>query len=81
MKVELKESIEKNGLIVPLIVRKSKGPSKRSVGRYIVMDGLKRLRACKALNLTPVPCRVLDTSMDIVHIPLNKISERRNGNK
>jgi len=48
---ELKESIRSSGLIQPLVVRKT-------CGIYELIAGERRLRACKLLGMTEVPCIV-----------------------
>ena len=48
---ELKESIRASGLIQPLVVRKT-------CGIYELIAGERRLRACKLLGMTEVPCIV-----------------------
>lgn len=51
---ELKSSIEKDGILIPLTVRKKKD------GYYELIDGERRWRASKELNYNTVPCNVLD---------------------
>lgn len=48
---ELKDSIRASGLIQPLVVRKT-------CGVYELIAGERRLRACKLLGMTEVPCVV-----------------------
>ncbi|MBQ2770187.1 MAG: ParB/RepB/Spo0J family partition protein [Clostridia bacterium] len=48
---ELKDSIRSSGLIQPLVVRKT-------CGVYELIAGERRLRACKLLGMTEVPCVV-----------------------
>jgi len=50
---ELAATIEKFGLLQPILVRKDKDKD-----NYIVISGERRLRACRALNLEKVPCIV-----------------------
>ncbi len=74
----LKESIEKIGLIVPILVRRSKGPSTRSKDRFIVVDGQKRLRVFKQLKKKTILCKILHEDMlNPVEIEVSKISEPR----
>lgn len=51
---ELAQSIEKQGLLSPLIVRATAN------GDYEVISGQRRLLACQKINLDPVPCSVRD---------------------
>ena len=48
---ELKQSIRETGLIQPLVVRKL-------AGRYELIAGERRLRACKMLGMREIPCIV-----------------------
>ena len=54
---ELTESIRKNGLISPLIVRK-KGD------RYELISGHRRKHACKLLGHSEIACSIIDASDD-----------------
>ena len=54
---ELANSIKKNGLLQPILVRK--------VGnKYQIIAGERRWQACKSLNMKTVPVRVKDVSDD-----------------
>lgn len=53
----LAESIQQNGLLQPLTVRRNK-----DTGRYILISGERRLRALKYAEIREAPCIVLDTS-------------------
>jgi len=53
---ELKNSIQKNGLLQPLIVQEVE-PNK-----YKLIAGERRLRASKMVGLEKVPCRIKDIS-------------------
>jgi len=50
---KLMDSIEKNGIIEPLVVKKKKNG-------YLVLDGNHRLTVAKELGLDEVPCLLLD---------------------
>lgn len=52
----LKESIEKSGVLVPVLLRPAAG------GGYEVISGHRRLAACKALGITEMPAVVRDLS-------------------
>lgn len=52
-KEELKNSIEKEGLLEPLLVRKDGD-------RYIIIDGVMRFRIIKELGWEEVPCIIRD---------------------
>jgi ParB family chromosome partitioning protein len=56
---ELARSIEKQGLLSPLIVRATGN------GDYEVISGQRRLLACQKINLDPVPCSVRDDLGDV----------------
>ena len=55
---ELKESIRNNGLIQPIIVRKTEAGSEKS--RYEIIAGERRFRACSLLNIGNIPCIVIN---------------------
>jgi ParB family chromosome partitioning protein len=55
---ELASSIQKQGLLSPLVVRAMQD------GRYEVLVGQRRLLACRKLALSPVPCWVRDDLAD-----------------
>lgn len=52
----LSASIKNNGIIQPLVIRKS------TDGKYELISGERRLRAAKSVNLETVPCIVMDVS-------------------
>ena len=52
---ELAQSIEKHGLINPIVVSKDDD-------KYIIIAGERRYRACKLLNLEKVPVSIMDLS-------------------
>lgn len=54
----LVESIRAQGLITPATVRKKKD------GRYEMISGHRRLRACQLLNMDKMKCEVLEISKD-----------------
>lgn len=54
----LVESIRAQGLITPATVRKKKD------GRYEMISGHRRLRACQLLNMDRMKCEVLEISKD-----------------
>lgn len=54
--VELSQSISENGLIQPIIVRKS------DIIGYELIAGERRLRACKRLGMTEIPAVVKEVS-------------------
>jgi ParB family transcriptional regulator, chromosome partitioning protein len=56
---ELAQSITKQGLLSPLIVRAM------GDGDYEVISGQRRLLACQRINLDPVPCLVRDDLGDV----------------
>lgn len=53
---ELAHSIEKHGLINPIVV------SKEEDNKYIIIAGERRYRACKLLDLDEVPVSIMDLS-------------------
>ncbi|MGV3721275.1 MAG: ParB/RepB/Spo0J family partition protein [Actinomycetota bacterium] len=53
---ELAGSIERHGLLQPLIVRPRQGPN--SAGKYWIVAGERRFRAAHLLGLQGLPCRV-----------------------
>lgn len=53
---ELARSIEKHGLINPIVVCKEEGD------KYVIIAGERRYRACKLLNLEEVPVSIMDLS-------------------
>ncbi len=53
---ELKDSIEKHGLLQPLVVRPRTGPGNR--GRYWIVAGERRYRAARDLGMQEIPCTV-----------------------
>ena len=55
---ELAESIKKNGLLQPILVRSMPD------GNYQIIAGERRWQACKLVNMEKVPVRVLDVSDD-----------------
>ena len=71
---ELSQSISENGLIQPIIVRKS------DIIGYELIAGERRLRACKRLGMTEIPAVVkevvnkllLKIYNDRISIPLKK---------
>ena len=54
--VELSQSISENGLIQPIIVRKS------DIIGYELIAGERRLRACKRLGMTEIPAVVKEVT-------------------
>lgn len=52
----LAQSIQENGLIQPIVVRRSES------GNYEIVAGERRLRACRLLGMEKVPCYVNDCS-------------------
>ncbi|MDR7854977.1 ParB/RepB/Spo0J family partition protein [Tissierella sp.] len=55
---ELASSIEENGLIQPIIVRKIKD-------KYEIIAGERRWRACKTAGLKEIPCILKDVTEDV----------------
>ena len=51
---ELARSIEENGLLQPILVREYAG------GRYQIIAGERRFRACKIAGITEIPAIILD---------------------
>lgn len=59
--IRLKDSVYEFGVLVPLIVRKDA----KDEGKYILIDGERRLRAAWATNLKEVPVHIVrETSSD-----------------
>lgn len=54
--VELSQSISENGLIQPIVVRKS------DIIGYELIAGERRLRACKRLGMTEIPAVVKEVT-------------------
>jgi len=61
---ELKASIFTNGLIQPITVRKS------GEGKYQVVSGERRLRACKEIGFVDIPAYVIDVLSDDVMLSM-----------
>ena len=57
---ELAESIKQVGIINPPVVRKKDGS-------YVIIDGERRLRACKLLGMDKVLCSVKDIKEEDIH--------------
>ena len=55
---ELKESIRRHGLLQPITVRAE------ADGSFLLITGERRFRACKELNLTEMPCLILQPTDD-----------------
>jgi ParB family chromosome partitioning protein len=55
---EMKESIAKNGIIVPLVVRK------KDNGKYEIISGHRRKRSSELLGIEEVPCIVKELTDD-----------------
>lgn len=53
---ELAASIERHGLLQPLVVRPRQGPN--SAGKYWIVAGERRYRAAKLLGLETLPCQI-----------------------
>ena len=51
---ELIESILTKGILNPIVVYK-----RRSDGKFIILDGERRYRACRKLNIRQIPARIL----------------------
>lgn len=58
---ELIESILNKGILNPIIVYRRKDD-----GKYIILDGERRYRACKKLNIRTIPARVLVREPDVL---------------
>lgn len=72
---ELAESIQQNGLLQPILVREY------GEGRYQIIAGERRYRACKLAGLTEIACIVLDKSnLDVAQISLIENIQRENLN-
>jgi ParB family chromosome partitioning protein len=54
---ELADSIRKHGLLQPILVR-------RQAGRYVIVAGERRYRACKLLGRESIAARVLEVSSE-----------------
>lgn len=65
---ELMKSIEEIGLLSPIKVRTTKN------GRYMIIYGNRRYKACKMLNLPTIPCIVTDVT-DELEIYMEQIAE------
>ena len=55
---KLQDSIKDNGILEPIIVRK------KDDGRYEIVSGHRRKKACELNGLTKIPCLVRDMSDD-----------------
>ncbi len=53
--VQLRESVSKFGVLVPLVVR----PSEDDADRWVLIDGERRLHAAKRVNLPQVPVHIV----------------------
>jgi ParB family chromosome partitioning protein len=56
----LKDSIEKTKLLDPILVREND----LQPGFYLIIDGERRWRACKDLNLNKIQCRVVTSNAE-----------------
>jgi ParB family chromosome partitioning protein len=65
---ELMKSIEELGLLSPIKVRTTPG------GRYKIIYGNRRYKACKTLGLQAIPC-IVSTATDELEIYLEQIAE------
>lgn len=65
----LVESIRAQGLITPATVRKKKD------GRYEMISGHRRLRACQLLNMDKMKCEVLEISKDEATIMMVELNQ------
>jgi len=73
-KEKLKRSIEKDKLLEPILVRKDRD-------KYIVIDGIMRLRVVKELGWKEIPCNILDVDEEkSYHISYIKNTQRKNLN-
>ena len=61
---ELSQSISKNGLIQPLIIRQ------KNEGGYLIVAGERRWRASQIANLKTIPCLMLPADLDKDEISL-----------
>lgn len=59
--IELKESIRRNGILSPIIVRKKED-------RYEIISGHNRVNCCRKLEIKEVPCIVKDYNDDIAEL-------------
>jgi len=72
---ELSESIRENGLLQPILVREY------GAGRYQIIAGERRFRACKLAGLAEIPAIVLDrTDKDAAQIALIENIQREDLN-
>ena len=72
---ELAESVGRDGLLEPLVVR----PSKREAGKYEVVCGLRRFTAAQKAGLKAVPCVVKEMSdVEAMEAMLVENMEREN---
>jgi len=72
---ELAESVGRDGLLEPLVVR----PSKREAGKYEVVCGLRRFLAAQKVGLKAVPCVVKEMSdVEAMEAMLIENMEREN---
>jgi ParB family transcriptional regulator, chromosome partitioning protein len=60
---DLKESIRKAGVLVPVTVYEN--DDQNSKEKYILLDGERRWRCAKELNLAVVPANILDKPKDV----------------
>ncbi|MDO8560145.1 MAG: ParB/RepB/Spo0J family partition protein [bacterium] len=68
----LMKSIQKHGLLQPLLVRRGQGE------RYEILAGERRYRACAKLGLTEIPCIVVQaTDRDALALMLDENLERQ----
>jgi len=58
---ELIDSILTKGILNPIVVFK-----RRRDGKYIILDGERRFRACKKLNIRQIPARILVREPDVL---------------
>lgn len=72
---ELAESIRENGLLQPILVREY------GQGRYQIIAGERRFRACKIAGLSEIPAIILDrTDKDVAEIALIENIQREDLN-
>ena len=77
----LAESIERHGILQPLVVRKAKGNSLISDDKYTIISGERRWRAAKIAGVTEVPVVIKDLSdTDVAAIMLVENLQREDLN-
>ena len=68
---ELAEHIKTHGVLLPLVIARAESTDYR----YLVIDGLKRLRALESIKADYAPCIVVDALIDTTPFKTHKAGQ------